>query len=293
MKRGTCRHPKTKALARTLKIPTAHASGLLGTLWENASDFCHHGGVGVWSDEEISENCGWPPKKAKQLIDALVLNRWLDRRDDCRLFIHDWPDHCEDTVHRKLARAKELFADGTIPKLTRLTTQEHAEVDKYYESRAQDSAQSAPEVRTPCAQSAPRAGQGKARQGSGVAVGEEKVQEGKGVVVVDALPTNPDAFEFFWQLFVVAGVPLNDSDKYRCLQRWDTIPESEHEEIIRWVVKMLKTQWREPQYTKSPLNALESRGWTRKAGPRIIPQQDPKMDEAEEILNSRMKGAAL
>ena len=146
MKRGTPRHPKTKALARALKIPTPHAAGLLASLWDWASDFCPDGGIGLHTDEEIAEACGWPERRAAQLISAMTSERslWLDTREDCRLYIHDWAEHCEDTVHRKLARAGIYFANGETPKLTRLNDKERARVEQLY-------AQSAHDVRTPCA----------------------------------------------------------------------------------------------------------------------------------------------
>jgi hypothetical protein len=146
MKRGTPRHPKTKALARALKIPVPHAAGLLACLWDYVSDFYPDGGIGRLADEEIADACGWPEKRASELIVAMTdqRSRWLDPNTSTRLYVHDWAEHCEDTVHRKLARSGQYFANGEKPKLTRLTDQERARAEKLY-------AQSAPNVRTECA----------------------------------------------------------------------------------------------------------------------------------------------
>lgn len=132
MKRGTPRHFKTKALARALKIPAPHAAGILAFLWDFSSDFCPDGGIGRLSDEEIAEACGWPEKKASELIDALVEKNWLDRVDSCRLYIHDWHEHCEDTVQRKLARSLKFFANGSMPKMASLSKVERALVEEKY-----------------------------------------------------------------------------------------------------------------------------------------------------------------
>jgi hypothetical protein len=136
MKRGTPRHPKTKALARALKISDSHAAGILAFLWDFASDFCPDGGIGRLSDEEIAEACGWPEKKAKALIEALAEKRWIEAHPECRYYIHDWHEHCEDTVQRKLARALRLFANGTVPKLSSLNKAERPLIEQQYAERA-------------------------------------------------------------------------------------------------------------------------------------------------------------
>lgn len=140
-KRGTHDHPKTKGLARILQIPRAQAYGMLCLLWEFAADRCPQGDVGKYTDEEIAEELLWPEDRdCKTLIDALVEKKWLDRdvvvSDGCsgRLVIHDWVDHCEDSVHMALARAGRYFATGVMPKLSRLSDKEKGKVLALYKS---------------------------------------------------------------------------------------------------------------------------------------------------------------
>jgi hypothetical protein len=138
-KRGTHDHPKTKGLARILQIPRAQAYGMLCLLWEFAADRCPQGDIGKYTDEEIAEELLWPEDRdCKSLIDALVEKKWVDRdipvANGCsgRLVIHDWAEHCEDSVHMALARAGKYFANGVMPKLSRLSDKEKSRISGLY-----------------------------------------------------------------------------------------------------------------------------------------------------------------
>src|SRR4051794_2736896 len=125
MKRGTTDHPKMKTLSRILNVPLPMAVGILQLLWEVAADYALDGGVGKFTDEHIAEACGWTGN-ASDLVGALTDQRcqWLDSHEGFRLVVHDWPDHCEDSVHNKLARSKRHFANGSIPRFSRLSKTE-------------------------------------------------------------------------------------------------------------------------------------------------------------------------
>jgi hypothetical protein len=159
MKRGTPDHPKTRALARILGLPSYAATGLLEHLWQWTACYAPDGGVGHWADTEIADGVGWEGD-ASQLVQALLQARLVDRSETCRLVVHDWQEHAEDSVHRALARATRLFADGSRPKLTRLGS-ERAEIEARYAAAAQrqDGAATAPtgDVRPTCAQVSPSA----------------------------------------------------------------------------------------------------------------------------------------
>lgn len=146
MKRGTPQHPKMKAFARSLKIPLPHAVGIMEMLWQFAAEYAPDGGIGRLDDSEIADACGWPDKRSGELVEALVHCRWFTENSDCRLFVNDWPEHCEDSVHRKLARAHRWFADGSAPNIARLPKDARTEAQQFYSS-----AQSAHDVRNKCA----------------------------------------------------------------------------------------------------------------------------------------------
>lgn len=110
MKRGTPRLKKTYALAEALKIELPHAVGILVMLWEFCADQFPRGDIGTASDLEIAVAAGWK-KRPLLLINALCdeKSRWLDRDTEHRLIVHDWPDHAEYEVCRKLIRLKKDF----------------------------------------------------------------------------------------------------------------------------------------------------------------------------------------
>ena len=102
MKRGTPRHPKTYALAEALSIPLPHAVGILEMIWHHAAIHTPRGDIGALPDVAIAEACCF--RRTQLLIDSLLLTHWLDPDPDYRLIIHDWPQHCENSVKKWLQR---------------------------------------------------------------------------------------------------------------------------------------------------------------------------------------------
>lgn len=131
MKRGTTDHPKMETLALLLGIPEAFAVGIMAKLWEWAAKYTPAGDVGKYANEVVAKKAGWNDDAAK-LISALIHSRWLDEDEDHRLIIHDWAEHCEDSVHAQLARQGLYFATGERPKLKKLSQEErHVAEEKY------------------------------------------------------------------------------------------------------------------------------------------------------------------
>lgn len=128
MKRGTPRNKKTKRLAKALGIPTWAAVGILEMLWHFTAEQSPAGDVGAWTDEEIAEELGWTGVVGgvamPSLVPTLIAEGFLDEDAEHRLIVHGWSEHADDAVNAVLARAGRLFADGTMPKLTRLSKDE-------------------------------------------------------------------------------------------------------------------------------------------------------------------------
>lgn len=116
MKRGTPDHPKMKALARILGITRTHAVGIMECLWQWTSNYNPDGDLSRWTDGQIADAVDW--KDPAALIEALQ-NEDVGFLDGGKL-VHDWCEHCEDSVHTKLARQGRMFACGCSPSLTRL-----------------------------------------------------------------------------------------------------------------------------------------------------------------------------
>lgn len=123
MKRRTEQHPKFYELQAALGCSKPVAVGLLELLWHTTSDYCPAGDVGRFSDTQIARAVGYEGD-ASELIAALVSSGWLDVSDQHRLLVHDWPEHADDYVHLRLARARLRFADGTEPSLKRMSKAE-------------------------------------------------------------------------------------------------------------------------------------------------------------------------
>lgn len=138
MKSGTTDHPKFKRLERTLKLPPYAAAGILELLWQFTKKFTPAGNIGYYTDDEISQAIGWKNKKIS-LIEALIEANFIEQHDKFRLIIHDWPDHCDDSVHMSLARQRKFFANGSAPKLARLMRDERDSLKSFYSNHSGDS----------------------------------------------------------------------------------------------------------------------------------------------------------
>lgn len=139
MKRGTFNHPKTGHLARLLGICRAAAGGYLEAMWHWTAEFTPAGDIGRYSDNEIAEGAFWPSEEASQIIAAMIESRWLDKCDQHRIIVHDWPEHCEDTVHSRLARQGQTFANGEQPSKTKLSQRERRQLDRVRRKTAAES----------------------------------------------------------------------------------------------------------------------------------------------------------
>lgn len=146
MKREALTHTKMKRLCRRLDIPQWQGVGLLESIWHLTARETPRGDIGKLSDEDIALAIDFRGDETA-IIEALVAAGWLDRDPDERLIVHDWPEHCEDSVHTRLARAKQYFVRGIAPKLSKLAEKERMACAQFYGLSAQhspDGAQSAP-----------------------------------------------------------------------------------------------------------------------------------------------------
>jgi hypothetical protein len=121
LKRETDSLHKFKMLQTDLKLRRYEVKGLLQELWDFTAMNCPEGNIGRFPDDEIAVAVDWG-REPSELIAALRRRGWIDDHDEHRLIIHDWPDHCENTVHHKLVRELRFFADGSIPKFASITT---------------------------------------------------------------------------------------------------------------------------------------------------------------------------
>jgi len=106
MRRGAPDHWKMRELANLMKVPARWAlpwaNGTIERLFHYAAKYHPQGDVGKAPNWAIAEACGFPPASANELVEALVGSRWLDLDKTHRLLVHDWPEHCDDTVKKTL-----------------------------------------------------------------------------------------------------------------------------------------------------------------------------------------------
>jgi len=108
MKREAANHPKMHDLAARLGIENEHALGLVQRLIWFTADHAIAGDIGKWADGAIARGCGWQGP-AGHFVESLTAAGWLDESADHRLTLHDWPDHAENWVKAKLAKAGLQF----------------------------------------------------------------------------------------------------------------------------------------------------------------------------------------
>lgn len=129
MKREGFHHRKVRRLARLLRehgvaqhaLPLAR--GICEGLWYMTATEAPHGDVGRIPDEELADHIGWDGDPA-DLIDVLVEAELVDRDPAHRLVTHDWADHADKHVHRRVTRSGRPFVNGRAPRISEGTPEE-------------------------------------------------------------------------------------------------------------------------------------------------------------------------
>lgn len=121
-----------KRLARALGINRAWAGGILEFLWHWAGKFSPQGDIGKHEDIDIAEGCFWD-RSPQELIEALVETGWIHRSKEHRLIIHDWHDHADEAVIKRLSRSKLQF----LTRLDGVSTESRHSLDGVAQPEAQ------------------------------------------------------------------------------------------------------------------------------------------------------------
>lgn len=107
--RGTLTHRKTRRLSRLLDIPPCYALGVLEALWHVTAEQSPTGDIGRMSDQDIADEMFYVGD-ATALILALIESGWIDNHPTFRLVVHDWDQHADQSIKRKVARHGLTFA---------------------------------------------------------------------------------------------------------------------------------------------------------------------------------------
>jgi hypothetical protein len=114
-KRGTLEHPKTLHLADILECDECEALGLLEALWQITAKFYHTGKLKNVTPRSLGRAIR-TRRDSETVWNALIEARWIDIGFDGSGYVHDWPDHADDTVKKNLKNRHECFElpDGTL-----------------------------------------------------------------------------------------------------------------------------------------------------------------------------------
>ena len=108
MKREAPTSTKMRRLCRLLDITLGLAVGTLELLWHLTARQAPEGNIGKLSNEDIALAVDWRGDEDR-LIEALVRCGWLDRDEQHRLLVHDWHEHADESVKKKLTRSGRTF----------------------------------------------------------------------------------------------------------------------------------------------------------------------------------------
>lgn len=141
LKTDLMNHPKLFSLIKALELekkspflaPKTLAIGMLSRLWDYTNDYIPDGGIGKYPDLIIADVMGWPKSNADELINGLISSGWVDQIEGpARLYVHDWHDHCDQTIHASLARKHKFFANGARPNLSRISKRDRESIVRFY-----------------------------------------------------------------------------------------------------------------------------------------------------------------
>lgn len=115
-------HRKTLRLTALLRIKTPQAVGSLCMLWLWALDNARDGLLDGVGPRDLAAVCGFPERRAAELVDALCTAGFLDR-DGEHLRIHDWDDYAgrlremreRNKARKKRYREKQRNVPGDAP----------------------------------------------------------------------------------------------------------------------------------------------------------------------------------
>lgn len=124
---------KMYRLARRLNIPRAHAVGLMEMFWKGVRKDAPSGSLRDVDPIDIAVWCDWSGS-ADELLLALVSERWVDAHQEHKYVVHDWPEHCENSVHRQLVKERRWFADGSAPNIAKagLHSADRLKAEEFY-----------------------------------------------------------------------------------------------------------------------------------------------------------------
>lgn len=179
-KRGILEHEKLLKLGRLLKLDAGLALGPFEGFLQHVARCYPTGDVSRVDPDVLVEIIRCPSLDGPAFWDALAIAGFVDVLPDGRRLVHDWSEHADDATNMALARKGLRFADGSLPRMTRLSSADRVKAERLFAEHvpicahsvrtdapsapvprhesaqeAQESAGCAPAVRTACAPPSP------------------------------------------------------------------------------------------------------------------------------------------
>jgi hypothetical protein len=130
---GTLTHRKTRRLAAKLNIELPYALGIIeAMLHAAAGQHPPDGGIGRMTNQDIADEIRCRTIKPHILINAMLSAGQLERNTNCRLYVHHFHEHCWDSIDVWLARNTLRYANGAMPRMTRLEKEEREKLTALY-----------------------------------------------------------------------------------------------------------------------------------------------------------------
>src|ERR1700742_594647 len=94
------------AAAKHLNISLPAMVGHMTFLWDWVGEYATDGILGKFTPQQIAAAALWPEETAKDFVEILIKVKFFDKipKKDGSLRIHDWLDHCEQFVIKRLQR---------------------------------------------------------------------------------------------------------------------------------------------------------------------------------------------
>lgn len=123
---GTLTHPKTKRLARKMKMPPFAALGLLEALWQWVGRYAPTGFLTIEDLEMLEEEFRFRGNLAAILVET----GWLDEEKK-GFYIHDWHQHAGDLAKKNLkASGKNFHRENTFEPAIRESVATDSRIDR-------------------------------------------------------------------------------------------------------------------------------------------------------------------
>ncbi len=122
---GALNHPKIRKLARLLKLDPCMALGVMEAIWNTTRKLAPNGAIGRISNDDIADQIHYSGDP-NFLVAAIVEATLFDEHRLHRLIVHNWHVRSDNTLDAQLFRRGERYANGSMPRGTKLGDKERA-----------------------------------------------------------------------------------------------------------------------------------------------------------------------